>query len=238
MCISGTPRLVNFFILGTFLILLTLDVSAETGPQSLDRFYAQEFRKVSDILNEHIHQLDRCEAEMTKFEEAEVIGDLAECKKYNVLYEKVPTIMNNHMILYDSYGKWLRTLTDDESIKESGPANSHAMSLLRIFDVKLRQGVLQAKRVQELGMSLSDNLKAFSQFLDGLVDRGGIEQGGSNSGEPSSPLTGSLQLEEEKFKRDPRFQKLSPVKQKEKLELFRRKLREEFENPDRAIMQD
>ncbi len=115
----------------------------------------------------YIAQLDDCLHEMSRFEQGQNLLEPVLCPRFQQIRLQITGLMDEVEIVINDYRKALQeTLARGSSGDGYGTtqiAVSRAMSLMRIYKVKLQQAELQSERVQQHEREILNRLESFAQ---------------------------------------------------------------------------
>ena len=149
--------------------LLTFPAHGQTGHDRLGKFYASQFHQFNTTFVEIVNQLDRCLAEMDRFEAGNVLLDPVECPRFDKLRPKAFALMEDLEPVMDSYRVTLNTLSEinytGDAYDRPGKELEEVVALLKLFKVKFKQANVQTKRVQKLERDLMKELEDLVDIL-------------------------------------------------------------------------
>lgn len=138
----------------------------------LDQFYSEEITRFSRDFEKHVEQLDSCIDEMSRFENGEVLLEPIRCPGFFQLHTKTSGLMDEVEIVIGDYKEAVQQVVIAGSSRDifdiTHFALSRAMSLMRIYKVKLQKAHVQNKRVQQHEMEIFDRLKSLEQRFEAL----------------------------------------------------------------------
>ena len=117
---------------------------AQAQHERLDAFYADEFKKFNKTLERHIEQLDKCLAEMDRFEAGEFLLEPIECPAFDKMRRRVPALLEDIKLVMVSYRDRLI------ATQQSSLLGSDTSVLIQIYMVKYKRAMLQNARVQKM----------------------------------------------------------------------------------------
>lgn len=158
MKFKNNPRLILICI-----VIVLCPLAKTIYPQSLvaprpnyvdlDHFYSEEINRFNREFLIYLAQLDDCLDEMSWFEHGRILLEPVLCKRFQQIRPQITGLMDEVEIAINDYRKALQealsTGLSGDVYDTTQIAVSRAMSLRRIYKIKLQLAELQSKRVQQ-----------------------------------------------------------------------------------------
>lgn len=155
-----------------FLFWAPYTVQAQSPHDRLAEYYAEELHSFSGKMEEHITQLNKCMEEMDSFEEGSIFIEPKECPKFDKMRNRIRALLKDVRPVIKSFVKTLNSLDEqnywsgayDDALQEMKEANA----LLRLYETKFQQAMIQSKRVQKQEKEIANSLNELNYKLQML----------------------------------------------------------------------
>ena len=131
-------------------------------------YYASEFFKFTRQIELHLEQLDKCLAEMDRFEAGEVFSESVECPKFDAMVYQMQLEIDDYSVLFESYLDTIEGFNERgtqprvgsergpeaDSLRKIEPATEIVASLMEKYMEKFSILQIQTQRVRKLELIL------------------------------------------------------------------------------------